>query len=144
MISRRLVLVMLFLAVSGCGSEEPFRKATSPVKGKITIDGAAPGSEVQIECHAVSQMDPAHPTFSHTATDAEGMFSISTYAAGDGVPAGDYVLIFSWQDFNLMTRSFSGPDKLKGRYSDVAKSEIKLTVKEGEPLDLGIIPLTTK
>lgn len=140
----RALLLLSFCAVVGCGGEEPFRKATSPVKGKVTVDGVAPGAEIQLECHSVTGMDSQHPTFSQTATDAEGNFAISTYAAGDGVPAGEYVLVFSWQEFNIMARNYSGPDKLKGRYSDPAKSEIKLTVKEGEPLDLGVIALTTK
>jgi hypothetical protein len=89
-------------------------------------------------------MDSQHPTVSQTATDADGNFAISTYAAGDGVPAGEYVLVFSWKEFNIMARAYSGPDKLKGRYSDPKTSQIKVSVKEGEPLDLGIIPLTTK
>ena len=144
MIARRFLLMLAAFSVVGCGPEEAFRKTTSPVKGKITVDGAAPGSEVQMECHSVGAMDTVHPTFSQTATDADGNFSIATYAAGDGVPAGDYVLIFTWQDFNVMSRSYTGPDKLNGRYSDPKTSEIKLTVKEGEPLDTGVIPLTTK
>jgi hypothetical protein len=144
MIARRLCLLLLVAWVSGCGGDEPFRKTTSPVKGKITVDGAAPGSEVQLECHSVAGIDTQHPTFSQSSTDAEGNFAISTYAAGDGVPAGEYVLVFTWQDFNVMSRSYSGPDKLKKRYNDPKTSEIKVSVKEGEPLDLGVIALTTK
>lgn len=83
-----------FCAVVGCGGDEPFRKATSPVKGKVTVNGAAPGSEIQMECHPVNGMDTQHPTASQAAVDAEGNFSISTYEAGDGIPAGDYVLVF--------------------------------------------------
>ena len=144
MIAWRAFLLLFFCAIVGCGGEEPFRKTTSPVKGKVTVDGAAPGSEVQLECHSVAGMDSQHPTVSQTATDTDGNFAISTYAAGDGVPAGEYVLVFSWKDFNIMARAYSGPDKLKGRYSDPKTSPIKVSVKEGEPLDLGIIPLTTK
>ncbi len=144
MIAWRAFLPLFFCAIIGCNGEEPFRKTTSPVKGTVTVDGAAPGSEVQLECHSVAGMDSQHPTVSQTATDADGNFAISTYAAGDGVPAGEYVLVFSWKEFNIMARAYSGPDKLKGRYSDPKTSQIKVSVKEGEPLDLGIIPLTTK
>ena len=69
---------------------------------------------------------------------------ISTYNAGDGVPPGEYTLTFAWQEFNLLSRQYSGPDKLKQRYSDPANSTFKITVKEGEELDMGIIALTTK
>jgi hypothetical protein len=144
MIARQAFLLFCFCAFVGCSGDEPFRKPTSPVKGKVTVDGAAPGSEIQIECHSVNGMDTQHPTMSQTATDADGNFSVSTYEAGDGIPPGEYLLVFSWQDYNVMARSYSGPDKLKGRYSDAKTSQIKLTVKEGEPLDLGVIALTTK
>lgn len=144
MIARRFVLLCCCVAVLGCGGEEPFRKATSPVKGKVTVDGAAPGSEIQIVCHFLGTADTQHPTYSQAATDAEGNFSISTYEAGDGIPAGDYVLVFTWRDYNVMARSYTGPDKLKNRYSDPMTSPIKLTVKDGEPLDMGVVALTTK
>jgi hypothetical protein len=138
------ILLIVFALVAGCGGEEPFRKTTYPVKGKVTVDGAAPGSEVQLECHSVLSMDQEHPTFSQGATDADGNFTIATYAAGDGVPAGEYVLVFTWQDFNVMSRSYVGPDKLNGRYSDPKTSTIKLAVLEGKPLDMGVIELTTR
>ncbi|MFH1922367.1 MAG: hypothetical protein ABIP48_21095 [Planctomycetota bacterium] len=35
-------------------------------------------------------------------------------------------------------------DKLKGKYSDPAKSEFKVTVTEGQPTDMGRFELTTK
>jgi hypothetical protein len=144
MIARQAVLLFSFCALVGCGGDEPFRKPTSLVKGKVTVDGAAPGSEIQMECHPVNGMDTQHPTASQAAVDAEGNFTISTYEAGDGIPPGDYILVFSWRDYNVMARSYSGPDKLKDRYSDPKTSPIKLTVKEGEPLDMGIVALTTK
>lgn len=135
-------LIMLMLT-AGC-AEKPYRKPTFPVIGKVVVDGAAPGSEIQIGCHPTGPMDTDHPTFSQSATDADGNFSISTYISGDGVPAGEYTLTFSWQEFNVISRNYSGPDKLNGRYSDPAKSEIKITVAEGKQLDLKTIELTTK
>lgn len=144
MIARCCLLLFALALIVGCGGEAPFRKTTSPVKGKITVDGAAPGSEVQVQCHPVGGMDQVHPTISQTATDADGNFSVATYVADDGVPAGDYVLTFSWQEFNMFSREYSGPDKLNGRYSDPKTSEVKLTVKSGEPLDMGVIALRTK
>lgn len=84
-----------------------------------------------------------HPTVSSTETDPAGKFAISTYESGDGLPAGDYTLIFTWQEFNVISRSYSGEDKLNGRYIDPATSTIKLTVKEGEENDMGVVALTT-
>jgi hypothetical protein len=134
----------LCITVAGCGGEEPFRKQTFPVMGKVSVDGKPPGSGIQIECHPVAGMDAQHPTVSQTESDAEGTFKISTYSAGDGVPAGDYILTFTWLEFNVMSRSYGGPDKLGGKYADPKTSTIKITVKEGSETDLGTIELKTK
>lgn len=140
-----LLITALVAGLASCsGDDEPFRKPTFPVVGKVTVDGAAPTSAVQVHCHAASGVDAEHPTFSQTETKEDGSFEISTYESGDGVPEGDYVLTFVWQDFNLFNRSYSGPDKLNNRYADPKTSEFKATVKSGEPTDLGEIKLTTK
>jgi hypothetical protein len=140
-----LPIVAIVASLGSCSSDdEPFRKPTFPVVGKVTVDGAAPTSAVQVQCHAASSVDSEHPTFSQTETKEDGSFEISTYESGDGVPEGEYVLTFVWQEFNLFNRSYSGPDKLNNRYADPKTSEIKVTVKSGEPTDLGEIKLTTK
>ncbi len=138
------LLQMVFVLALGCGgTEQAFRKATSPAKGTLTVDGLPPGSGIQIQCHPAGAPDTEHPTVSATEADAAGKFSISTYESGDGLPPGEYTLTFTWQEFNVMTRSYSGEDKLNGRYSDPASSQIKLTVKEGEENDMGVVALTT-
>jgi len=138
-------LVTIVALLVGCGGEAPpFRKATSPAKGKLTVDGTAPGSGIQIQCHPTAGPDATHPTVSAIESDADGNFSISTYQAGDGLPAGDYTLTFTWQEFNVMSRSYSGKDKLNGRYADPKTSPIKLSVKDGEENDMGTVALTTK
>lgn len=144
MLVRILLLVGTILVLNiGCGGEAPFRKATSPAKGKVTVDGTAPGSAIQIECHAASA-DPVHPTISSTETDADGNFAISTYTSGDGLPVGEYTLTFAWQEFNVMTRAYTGEDKLNNRYIDPLSSPFKLSVKEGKENEMGVIALTTK
>ncbi len=134
----------LFVFILGCGSEAPYRKPTSPVTGKITVDGTPPGLAIQIQCHPSGGMDATHPSFSQTESDAEGNFKISTYDEGDGMPAGEYTLTFKMQEFNVMSRDYSGPDQLGGRYSDPATSTFKVNVTEGKPTDLGVIELKTK
>ena len=139
-----LIVGLLLIASLGCGGEEPFRKATSPVMGKVTVDGQPPGSGIQIQCHPEAGPDSVHPSASSSETDADGAFSISTYTSGDGIPAGNYTLTFTWQEYNVISRSYSGKDKLNGRYNDPAKSQFKISVKEGEENDMGTVALTTK
>jgi hypothetical protein len=141
--------VVLAGGLSGCGGgEQPFRKPTRRVVGVVTVDGAAPTSPVQIQCHPVNGVDAAHPTVSASLTGDGGQFEISTYETGDGVPAGDYALTFEWREYNAISASYGGPDKLKKRYQDPLASETKFTVAAGgtgdEETDLGTIALTTK
>jgi len=138
-----MVLTTLLL-IAGCG-EAPNRKATFPVKGKITVDGQAPGSAVRIECVPVAGLDATDPTVSGTECDPEGNFQISTYQQGDGVPPVDYILTFTWQEFNLMSQQYNGMYKLNGRYADPKNASAqKISMKAGEPTDLGVVALTTK
>ena len=138
------IVGLLLTASLGCGGDEPYRKVTSPVKGQVTVDGEAPGSGIQIQCHPAAGPDAEHPTASSTETDAEGVFAISTYTSGDGIPAGDYALTFTWQEYNVISRSYGGKDKLNGRYNDPATTTIKISVKDGEENDMGTVALTTK
>ena len=137
----QLVSITLF----SCSSpEQPFTKQTYPVKGVITVDGKAPGSPIQIQCLNAGEVDKEHPTASGSISKDDGSFELSTYTTGDGIPPGDYVLTFIWKKYDIMSRGYSGPDKLKKRYDKPEKSKVKFSVVEGEPTDLGTIELTTK
>jgi hypothetical protein len=74
-------------------------------------------------------------------SNPDGTFEISTYQQGDGVPNGEYVLTIVWGKLNLMTRTYGGPDKLKGAYSDPKTSKFTFKVSGG-PVDLGPLDLT--
>jgi len=99
---------------------------------------------LQVACHDVKGIDTAAPTVSSAMTGPDGKFAISTYQSADGVPAGDYVLTFTWGTFNMISKSYGGPDKLKGRYADLQKSQHRFTVEPGKPTDLGRIELSAK
>jgi hypothetical protein len=135
---------LMAVSLLGCGGPGgPPRKETIHVKGKLTVDGAAPGEPLQITCHNKAGLDTKMPTVSQSMSEPDGSFEIATYQKGDGVPPGDYALTIAWLEFNAMSMSFTGKDKLNKRYDDPAKSEITFTVKD-KPVDLGEIKLTTK
>jgi hypothetical protein len=77
-------------------------------------------------------------------TNDDGSFSLNTYVTGDGAPVGKYVLTFKWCEWNGFSNNYSGPDKLKDRYSDSKTSKIQFEVDGSGAVDLGTIPLTTK
>lgn len=143
---RRMSLSRMLLALGliccGCAPEGPPRKATFPVTGEVIVDGKS-ASGVTVTLHDLKGIDGNQPTYSSAITDASGKFSVSTYNAGDGVPVGDYVLTFTWGEFNMVSRSMEG-DKLKGQYNNAKTSEIRAHVEEGKPMDLGRIELTIK
>jgi 5-hydroxyisourate hydrolase-like protein (transthyretin family) len=141
----RLALVPMYcLLLCSCQpKDEQDRKETFPVTGVVHVDGKAV-AKLAVRCIDVKGMDREAPTKSSAFTDEEGKFEIATYEASDGMPAGDYVLTFEWGQWNMISASYGGPDKLNGRYMDPKTSEVKFTVKDGEPTDLGTIELTTK
>ncbi|XZE54533.1 hypothetical protein SH139x_000503 [Planctomycetaceae bacterium SH139] len=145
--SGRLValgLMMLGCVVFvGCGGGTEGRKTTYRISGTVHVDGQ-PANYLAVRAHPVAGVDKGDPTYSSAFTDEEGKFVLSTYESGDGIPEGQYTLTFNWGEMNLLSMSYGGPDKLKKRYDDPVKSEIKITVGPDQPEDIGVIELTTK
>ena len=143
-VSTSTFALSVFISAGCGGSTGPQggpRTETMTVKGVVKVDGAvAP----YVKVAAVAANGPgAVPMESSALTDPEGAFSLSTYESGDGVPAGEYKLIFVWGQINLMNGQYSG-DKFNGKYADAEKSEMSLTIANGdEPRDLGVIELTS-
>jgi hypothetical protein len=126
-----------------CGENLPDRKETVPVTGEVYVDGQ-PAAQLQVKCHDVNGMDTEDPTVSSAMTGQDGKFAISTYLTADGVPEGEYVLTFAWGKFDMISKAYVGPDKLKARYLNPQNSEHRFKVEPGEPTDLERIELSTK
>jgi hypothetical protein len=139
----RIFPAALLLAIAvGCSPQGPPRTPTYPVTGQVLVDGQ-PAADLAVFFTNVNGVDKNEPTYSTANTDADGRFKVSTYESGDGIPEGTYSVTFMWGQVNLMTMSYGGPDKLNGRYSDAATSQFKVTVKRGEPADMGKLTLST-
>ncbi len=142
-IRRGCVLLIGCALLGACSRGDPSRKPTYPIQGEVYVDGQ-PAGQLAITCHDVKGLDKQNPTATAAFTDDAGKFRLSTYLSGDGVPEGEYVLTFLWGRHNLITMTYGGPDKLKNRYTDPKKSDVRFTVEKGQPLDLGRIELSTK
>jgi len=141
---RALWLLGLCVLLCSCKESKPAGwKETFPVKGEVYVDGK-PASGLQVTCTDASATDTKTPAAPPALTTEDGKFELSSYKAGDGVPVGDYALTFIWGKINLMSMSYSGPDKLNGRYTDPKQSKNRFKVEKGKPTDLGRIELTTK
>jgi hypothetical protein len=130
----------------GCGSPPPPgppQQPTFPVQGIVTVDGT-PVEGLEVSCHDAKLIATGNSVVATAYTDAEGKFQLSYYKPGDGLPEGNYSLTFLWGEFNLLSRSYGGPDKLKNRYSSAKDSKVTFTSKRGSSVDLKTIELTTK
>jgi 5-hydroxyisourate hydrolase-like protein (transthyretin family) len=129
--------ILLFsLVYSGCSSGRVVQPhvRTTPLIGTVHVDGK-PADGLTVECYRDSAKHPSNST----PTKADGEFSFGTYKLGDGLPEGTYRLTFKWKSL-----APGEVDKLHGAYADPTKSKYTVTIEIGEPIDLGVIELSTK
>jgi hypothetical protein len=130
----RLSLTMLaFAALLGCGEPELLGPTPQAVHGSVVYQGK-PASGFRVTFHP--QFDLGERQFAPSAmTDAEGKFTLTSYKAGDGAPAGKYAVTIEWpQAVNTGDEYDAQPtvDRLKGRFVDPAKSAWNVDVVAGE------------
>ena len=135
-------IVCVTVLLVGCGKPSN-EKPVYQVQGKILVDGQ-PADQVQIGLHDVAGLDKNRPTYPQGFSQPDGSIRLSTYADGDGAPEGEYKVTFKLQEYNLLSRSFSGPDKLKEKYTDPKTTTFTIKVGSGQTNDLGTVELTTK
>ena len=130
----RLSLTTLALAaLLGCGEPAPLGPAPQAVHGSVAYQGK-PASGFRVTFHP--QFDLGERQFAPSAmTDAEGKFTLSSYKAGDGAPAGKDAVTIEWpQAVNTGDEYDAQPtiDRLQGRFADPAKSAWNVDVVAGE------------
>jgi hypothetical protein len=112
------------------GSITHNRKPTQPVQGKVFFEGTpAPGAMVVF--HLIT--DPAKKP-AHTAdgiVEPDGAFTLSTYTAGDGAPAGEYVVTVALPKPRFDEQGKPGPNQLPGAFAKTDTTPLKATVKSG-------------
>jgi len=118
-----LAIVALF-AIAGCGDGRP---GTVPVSGTVTYQGK-PVAEAQV----VFMAEGARPA--SAVTDAEGRFTLSTFAPDDGAVAGEHrVTVSRWEKANPADTSLYPEMKsvLPVKYSNPAETPLSRTVEPG-------------
>ena len=67
-----------------------------PVRGTVTVDGK-PEVGVKVQCIPQGEFAAKEKVnFLRGITAGDGKFSVSTYEAGDGLPPGEYIIVFMW------------------------------------------------
>lgn len=86
----QLSLLSLVAVFVGCGPSTAGQMRTQKVTGKVTMGGApVAGATVTF-----SPLDNGNPA-AMGVSDAQGMYTLTTYTAGDGAVAGEYKVMVS-------------------------------------------------
>ncbi|MGO9467202.1 MAG: hypothetical protein ACLQIB_19330 [Isosphaeraceae bacterium] len=153
--TRKLILIVSTawsLAIAGgCGNSA----GLVPVSGKVLYKGEPASGAVVYFHREGGSGTPAQPIPSGTVED-DGTFALSSDNLGNGAKPGQYAVLIEWPDragngvvpvktrgkTNLVKRSRvrSGPDRLGGRYFNIANpllhAEVKSSWNQLEPFDL--------
>lgn len=145
-----LALVLLGAALlPGCAKQEfqNLRQSTFPVRGQVTLDGK-PVANATIVFKPVDASKFKWREQPQAKSDAEGRFTVFTYEANDGAPAGDYrvgiaILAAAEDEGSDQVRHEKGAVKIPARYGDAATSGLTARV-EAKPTELATFELTSR
>lgn len=125
---RALFALILPAIAVGCGAPEP---AVYEARGTLTINGV-PVSNASLAFHcADGDTSAACPV---GITNDDGAFALTTFAANDGAPPGEYVVTLLWHDASKPVDECecidpTQHDLLRGRYADAKTSELRATIR---------------
>lgn len=119
-----LMLPVVLGLAAGCSDS---RQPVFPVQGSVVFSGKPPtGAQVVFHPVGKSGIDAVRPS---GQVDAEGKFSLTTFKAGDGAPAGDYeVTVEQWVSKN----DNPAVNMLPARYLLTRTSGLRATVAAAE------------
>src|SRR5262245_49253871 len=91
----RLLSLACLTAALLCPACGPARKAVYPVRGTVRLADGTPPAHALVTLHPVGDAGPdaVHPA---GEVDDQGRFTLTTYAAGAGAPAGEYRVSVVW------------------------------------------------
>jgi hypothetical protein len=117
------------LGALGCSGPD---RTAYPVEFQVLV-GGKPAAGATVVLHPV---DPApHPDRPTGKADETGTVRLSTFAANDGAPAGEYVVTVTWHEVTSTAEQavvIKGGDKLKGRHAKADDPAApRVTVKKG-------------
>ncbi len=85
------------------------------------------GAQIRLYPRGMTLPDDAVPT---ATVQDDGTFALTTFAKGDGAPAGDYVATVQW--FRVAKDGSVGGNALPKRYASPTTSPLTVTILEGK------------
>lgn len=115
--------------VGGC-SRDDGRVPVYPVKGKVTLAKEIPEGALvvfyPIQEGGEGELRPS------AKVRSDGSFSLTTYDAEDGAPAGEYTGTLQWNKLVKKGRDYvAGPDAIRKDYTGRQTSPWKIKVTDG-------------
>ncbi|WP_435018903.1 hypothetical protein TA3x_000893 [Tundrisphaera sp. TA3] len=118
--------VAALLSVPGCSQDA--RTKVYAVQGKVFFKGAPASGGFVVFHPAAAGTDATLPT---APVKSDGSFQLTTYENNDGAPAGEYAVTVQWNRPIVVNKELqSGPNVIPAKYSDPAKTPLKVTVAQ--------------
>src|SRR5215471_17620929 len=87
----------LSLTAAGCGSSAADQLPVFPTTGKVSFKGQVPsGAIVALHPKGNLKGPNGEVVVPHAHVQPDGSYSLSSYTASDGAPAGDYAVTLEW------------------------------------------------
>jgi hypothetical protein len=122
----------LLVALCGCGSSQPAdRVPVFPAAGKVSFDGR-PLTGAFVVLHPKAAADGKTAPRPHAQAAADGSYTLTSYEANDGAPAGDYTVTIELRPIVKNGGDYApGPNVLPARYSRETSSPLTVQIAAG-------------
>lgn len=138
------ILVILTASIgtlSGCGSDDP-GPTLQPVTGTVFLDNK-PLANADVTFQPLGETPGIG---GQSRTDESGKFQVNYARGGEGLPEGEYRVAVSLRimpdgqpapaDEQVDPIESQARETLPSKFSDIEKSELQVTVKQGQPIEL--------
>jgi hypothetical protein len=122
--------LLLSLAVSGCGSANPW-ETVYPATGKVTFKGKpVVDAEIALFPEDGSAPETVRP---RAKTAGDGAFAVWTYERGDGAPAGRYKATIVHHEVVVSNGAMGvKPNSLPRKYASPTTTDLFVEIAQGE------------
>jgi hypothetical protein len=127
-----MALLGIALLCPACGQSSS--KPVYPVRGQVLFEGR-PTPQAFVVFHPLNAAEENVPR-PQGYVNKDGSFTLSTYSAGDGAPAGEYAVTVEWRVVTATRKAQEGDtlpsvNRLPSRYASARTSGLRAQVAAG-------------